>query len=107
MADTKIDLRAMQQRVDDLGARIGSLRQRVKTGTNRAQQLQNEFAALEARHRELSEAMATAQGTGARPEHHSLVHKLTDDLDASVAKFTDWVDAEEHPGAPPPSGFSP
>jgi chromosome segregation ATPase len=106
MADTKIDLRDMQRRVDDLGARIAALRQRVKTGTNREQQLRDELAALEQRLRELSAAMATAQGKGARPEHHSMVHKLASDLDASIEKFTDWVDAEEHP-APPPGGFSP
>ena len=106
MADTKIDLRDMQRRVDDLGMRITALRQRVRTGTNREQELRAELAALEARHRELSEAMANAHREGARPEHHSLVHKLASDLDASVAKFTDWVDAEEHPAAPP-GGFSP
>ena len=106
MADTKIDLGAMQRRVDDLGARINSLRQRVKTGTNRAQQLHDELAALEARHRELGAAMAKAQGQAAGPEHHSLVHKLANDLDGSVRKFTDWVDAEEHPAAAP-GGFSP
>ncbi len=106
MADTKIDLGDMQRRVDDLGARINSLRQRVKTGTNREQQLRDELAVIEARHRELSQAMATAQGTGARPEQHSIVHKLASDLDASIEKFTDWVDAEDHP-APPPGGFSP
>jgi cell division septum initiation protein DivIVA len=106
MADTKIDLGAMQRRVDDLGARINDLRRRVKTGTSREQELRTELAALEARHRELGEAMATAQGKGARPEHHSMVDKLANDLDASVVKFTDWVDAEDHP-APPPGGFSP
>ncbi|MGH7116298.1 MAG: hypothetical protein ACREE9_17615, partial [Stellaceae bacterium] len=100
------DLGAMQRRVDDLGARINALRQRVKTGTNREQELRGGFAALEARHRELSAAMATAHGKGARPEHHSVVHQLASDLDASLAKFTDWVDAEEH-AAPPPGGFSP
>ena len=106
MADTKIDLGDMQRRVDDLGARITGLRQRVKTGTSRAQQLREELAALEARHRELGEAMATAHDKEARPEHHAMVHKLASDLDASLAKFTDWVDADEHP-APPPGGFSP
>ncbi len=102
MADTKIDLGDMQRRVDDLGARITSLHQRVKTGTSRAQQLRDELAALEARHRELSQAMETAH----QPEHHTMVHKLASDLDASLEKFTNWVDAEEHP-APPPGGFSP
>jgi len=106
MADS-IDLGAMQRRVDDLGGRINDLRRRVKTGTSREQELQTELAALEARHGELSDAMATAQGQGARPEHHSMVDKLANDLDASVMKFTDWVDAEEHPTAPPPRGFSP
>jgi cell division septum initiation protein DivIVA len=107
MADTRIDLGDMQRRVDDLGARINSLRQRVKTGTNREQELQTELVALEARHRELSAAMAKAQGKEVGPEHHSMVDKLANDLDASIGKFTDWVDAEEHPNAPPPSGFSP
>ena len=107
MADTKIDLRAMQQRVDDLGGRINALRQRVKTGTNREQQLRDELAALEARHRELGETVARFDSEGAQPEHQSLVHKLANDLNASVVKFTDWVDAEEHPTAPPPRGFSP
>ncbi|HWE73301.1 MAG TPA: hypothetical protein VG328_09090 [Stellaceae bacterium] len=106
MPDTKIDLGDMQRRVDDLGARINGLRQRVRTGTNREQQLRAELAALEARHRELSEAMATAQSKGAKPEHHSMVHKLAGDLDASLEKFTDWVDAEEHRAATP-GGFSP
>lgn len=106
MADVKIDLRDMQQRVDDLGTRIAALRQRVRTGTNREQELRAELAALEARHRELSDAMASAHGEDARPEHHSVVHKLAGDLDAAVAKFTDWVDAEEHP-VPPAGGFSP
>jgi hypothetical protein len=50
--------------------------------------------------------MATARGQGAKPEHHAVVHKLASDLDASIEKFTDWVDAEEHP-APPAGGFSP
>ena len=107
MTDTKIDLRAMQQRVDDLGARITALRQRVKTGTNRAQQLHDELAALEARHRELGETLARVHREGAQPEHHSVLAKMAGDLDASVVKFTDWVDAEEHPAAPPPRGFSP
>ena len=106
MADTKIDLGEMQRRVDDLGARINSFRQRVKTGTSREQQLRDELAAIEARHRELSAALATAQGTGARSDHPSMVNKLASDLDASIGKFTDWVDAEEHP-VPPPGGFSP
>ena len=103
----KIDLGAMQRRVDDLGARINALRQRVKTGTNRARQLHDELAALEARHRELTDAMATAHREGGRPGHQSIVHKLANDLDGSLAKFTDWVDAEQHPAAPPPRGFSP
>jgi cell division septum initiation protein DivIVA len=102
MADPKIDLGDMQRRVDDLGARITALRQRVKTGTIREQQLRDELAALEQRHRELSKAMATAH----LPEHHSAVHKLAGDLDAAIEKFTDWVDAEQH-SAPPPGGFSP
>jgi chromosome segregation ATPase len=102
----KIDLGAMQRRVDDLGARINALRQRVKTGTNRAQQLHDELTAIEARHRELGDAMAKAHGQTARPEHHSIVDKMTKDLDASVMKFTDWVDAEEHPAAAA-GGFSP
>ncbi|HEX3971416.1 MAG TPA: hypothetical protein VHX19_08835 [Stellaceae bacterium] len=106
MTDTLIDLGAMQRRVDDLGARINSLQQRVKTGTNREQQARDEIATLVARHRELSAAMATARGQGATPEHHSMVQKLAGDLEGSIGKFTDWVDAEEHPGARP-GGFSP
>ena len=106
MADTRLDLGDMQRRVDDLGARINGLRQRVKTGTNREQQARAELDTLVARHRELSEAMAKAQCQGAKPEHHSMIHKLAGDLDASLEKFTDWVDAEEHPGARP-GGFSP
>ena len=106
MADTKIDLRDMQKRVDDLGARIAGLRQRVKTGTSREQAQRDELAALEQRHRELSDALAKFDREGARPEHQSMVHKLANDLDASLTKFTDWVDAPEHP-APPPGGFSP
>jgi hypothetical protein len=106
MADPKIDLGEMQRQVDDLGARINSLQQRVKTGTNREEQARDELATLVARHRELRAAMATAQGSGAKPEHHSMVHKLAGDLHASIEKFTDWVDAEEHPGARP-GGFSP
>jgi chromosome segregation ATPase len=106
MADTKLDLGAMQRRVDDLGARINSLHQRVKTGTNRGEQARTEIATLAARHRELSEAMAKAQGKDARAEHHSMVDKLAGDLEGSIGKFTDWVDAEEHPGARP-GGFSP
>jgi hypothetical protein len=35
-----------------------------------------------------------------------MVNKLASDLDASIGKFTDWVDSEEHP-VPPPGGFSP
>jgi hypothetical protein len=114
MADTLIDLGAMQRRVDDLGGRINALHQRVKTGTNRERQARDELerqardelATLTQRHRELSEAMAKASGTGAKPEHHSMADKLAKDLHASVDKFTDWVDAEEHPGARP-GGFSP
>jgi hypothetical protein len=106
MADPKIDLGDMQRRVDDLGARINSLHQRVKTGTNREQQARDELATLVARHRELSAALAKAQGKDAKPEHHSLVDKLAGDLEGSIGKFTDWVDAEEHPGARP-GGFSP
>src|SRR5215475_7829389 len=106
MADTKIDLRAMQKRVDDLGARIAGLRERVKTGTGPEQRQRDELAALEQRHRELSGALAKFDRDGQQPEHQSMVHKLADDLDASLEKFTDWVDAEEHP-APPPGGFSP
>jgi hypothetical protein len=106
MADTNIDLGDMQRRIDDLGARINALRQRVVTGTNREQAQRDELAAFEARHRELSIALATAGQAGAQPEHHSVAHKLANDLDASITKFTDWVDAEKHP-APPPGGFSP
>jgi HPt (histidine-containing phosphotransfer) domain-containing protein len=106
MADPKIDLGEMQRQVDDLGARINSLQQRVKTGTNREQQAREELATLVARHRELSAAMTAARGGDAKPEHQSMVHKLAGDLDASIGKFTDWVDAEEHPGARP-GGFSP
>jgi hypothetical protein len=96
----------MQRRVDDLGARIRDLQQRVTTGTGRAQAQRDELLALTARHRELVQALAAVRGEGARPEHHSMVHKLAGDLDASLEKFTNWVDAEEH-SAPPPGGFSP
>jgi cell division septum initiation protein DivIVA len=106
MADTKIDLRDMQKRVDDLGARIAGLRQRVKTGTSLEQAQRTELAALEQRHRELGDTLAKLDRDGARPEHQSMVHKLANDLDASLEKFTNWVDAPEHP-APPPGGFSP
>lgn len=106
MADTTIDLGDMQRRIDDLGARINDLRQRVVTGTGREQAQRDELAALEARHRELTTALATATRDSGKSEHHSIVHKLANDLDASVRKFTDWVDAEKHP-APPPGGFSP
>ena len=104
--NTKIDLGDMQRRVDDLGARIRDLRQRLVTGTGREQAQRDELAAIEARHRELSAALATATRADARPEHHSTVQKLASDLDASITKFTDWVDAEKHP-APPAGGFSP
>jgi chromosome segregation ATPase len=103
MADTKIDLRDMQRHVDRLGARINALQQRVRTGTNREQELRTELATLEARHRELNVALAR---DGSRHERHPVIHKLATDLDASIGKFTDWVDAEEHPAARP-GGFSP
>ncbi len=104
--DTKIDLGAMQRRVDDLGARIRHLRQRLVTGTGRVEAQRDELAAIEARHRELSAALATATRADARPEHHSTVQKLAGDLEGSLDKFSHWVDAEKHP-APPPGGFSP
>ena len=106
MADTTLDLSAMQQRVDDLGARIAALRQRVEPGTSREQELRAELAAMEQRHGALGAALARFDPEAARPEDQSVVHKLANDLDASIAKFTDWVDAEQLP-APPPGGFSP
>ena len=105
--DTKIDLRAMQQRVDDLGARIRTLSQRIKTGTDPVETARREqLALLDQRHRELGEALAKFHGDKAPPDHHAVVHKLANDLDAALGNFTDWVDAEDHP-APPPGGFSP
>lgn len=104
--DTQIDLGAMQRRVDDLGARIRDLRQRLVTGTGREQAQHDELAAIEARHREFAGALATAMSAAARPEHHSTLQKLAGDLDASINKFTNWVDAEKHP-APASGGFSP
>lgn len=107
MAGTPIDLGDMQRRADDLGARIRNLQQRVKTGTDAAATERRErLAALEQRHQELVMALAKAGGQTVRPEHHSIVDKLANDLDASIGNFTDWVDAEEHP-TPPPGGFSP
>ena len=106
MADKKIDLGDMQRRVDDLGRRIAALQKQLKTGTDRERAQRDQLAALDARHRALSEALGTAHAEGAPAERHALVHKLANDLDGALAKFTDWVDAEEHP-APPPGGFSP
>ena len=107
MADAPIDLGEMQRRVDDLGSRIRSLRQRVKTGTDPTQTaLREQLAALEQRHRALGEALAALHGERAPADRHSVVDKLAKDLDASIENFTNWVDAEEHP-VPPPGGFSP
>ena len=107
MADTLIDLGAMQRRVDDLGSRIRDLRQRLKTGTDPRQvALREQLAALEQRHRELTGTLAKASGHDAKPEHRSIFDKIARDLDASIENFTDWVDAEEHP-VPPPGGFAP
>ena len=108
MADALIDLGDMQRRVDDLGSRIRDLQQRVKTGTDAGQtERRKHLALLEQRHRELIDALARAGSHHAKPEHHSFVNKLADDLDGSIRTFTDWVDAEEHPAAPPPGGFRP
>ncbi len=106
MADTKIDLGAMQRRVDELGARIAALRNQLRTGTDRERAQREQLAALEQRHHQLSEALGTARAADAPAGRHSLVHKLANDLDGAIANFTDWVDAEEH-AVPPPRGFSP
>lgn len=106
MSDNKIDLRAMEQQVEELGARLAALRQRLKTGTDRMQEQLDQLRALEARHRELGDTIARYHREGTAAERDPAMPRQASDLDAAVRKFTDWVDAEEH-SAPPPGGFSP